>query len=70
MTKPDPQQTRKLNFFQTVGAILWAFTGLRRGRDYHLDAEKLHPVYVILTGLILALVLVVILVLLARWAVA
>ncbi|MCK9508211.1 MAG: DUF2970 domain-containing protein [Pigmentiphaga sp.] len=70
MTDPEKREPRKLNFFQTVGAILWAFTGLRRGRDYHLDAQKLNPVHVILTGLILALVFVVILVLLARWAVA
>ncbi|MBX6317642.1 DUF2970 domain-containing protein [Pigmentiphaga sp.] len=57
---------RKLNFFQTLGAVLWSFTGLRRGADYRADAEKLNPVYVIIAGVLMAVVFVVVLLLIVK----
>ncbi|QEI04874.1 DUF2970 domain-containing protein [Pigmentiphaga aceris] len=57
---------RKLNFFQTMSAVLWSFVGLRRGADYRKDAERLNPVHVVIAGLIAAVVFVLVLLLIVR----
>ncbi len=57
---------RKLNFFQTLGAVLWSFTGLRRGADYRNEAAKRNPIYVIIAGVVMAVVFVVVLLLIVR----
>jgi hypothetical protein len=65
MTKPRPEARvtgRKLNFFQTVQAVLWSFVGLRRGKDYHEDMANLNPVHLVIAGLLMAVVLVLVLV--------
>lgn len=60
---------RKLNFFQTLKAVLWAMFGVRRGAGLREDVGKLNPVYIILTGLIFGVVFVISLVLLAKFIV-
>lgn len=49
--------------------MLWGFFGVRRGRGYHADIAHNKPGPLIATGLLLAAVLVILLVLVARWAV-
>ena len=61
---------RKLNFFQTLKAIFWAFLGIRKGASYQEDISRLNPVHIILAGIIGVLVFVFILVMLARWAIS
>ncbi len=61
---------RKLNFFQTLKAIAWAFFGVRKGAGYREDIARLNPVHVILAGLLGAVIFVVVLVMIVRWAVA
>jgi len=61
---------RKLNFFQTIRAVLWSFLGIRRSRGYEEDAARLNPVYVILAGLIAAGLFVAILILVVRMVVS
>ncbi|MDQ8022641.1 MAG: DUF2970 domain-containing protein [Moraxellaceae bacterium] len=39
-------------FIATVLAVLWSFAGIRKGRDYQLDAEQLNPKHVIIAGII------------------
>jgi len=63
---PHPPSRRKLNFFQTMSAVLWSFVGLRSGSDYRKDAERLNPVHVVIAGLIAAAVFVVVLLLIVR----
>lgn len=58
---------RKLNFFQTLKAVAWGFFGVRKGKGYTEDINKLNPVHLIVAGLIATLVFVVGLVLAARW---
>ena len=58
-----------LSFLRTVKSVLWGFFGLRRGRGYDADIAHNKPAPLILTGLLMAACLVVILVLVARWAV-
>ncbi|ADP13874.1 MULTISPECIES: DUF2970 domain-containing protein [Achromobacter] len=58
-----------LSFLRTVKSVLWGFFGVRRGRGYDADIANNKPAPLILTGLLMAACLVVILVLVARWAV-
>lgn len=58
-----------LSFLRTVKYVLWGFFGVRRGRGYDADIAHNKPAQLILTGLLMAACLVVILVLVARWAV-
>ena len=61
---------RKLNFFQTLKAVAWGFFGVRKGKGYSEDIEKLNPVHLIIAGIIATIVFVVGLVLIARWFIA
>lgn len=61
---------RKLNFLQTVKAVLWAMFGVRKGAGLKDDIAKLNPVYVILTGILFGVVFVGALVLLVQWVVS
>ena len=68
----DLRQTsqRKLNFLQTVKAVLWAMFGVRKGDGLKEDISKLNPVYVILAGILFGVIFVVSLVLLVQWIVS
>jgi len=57
---------RKLSLLQTIKAVAWSFFGVRRGRDYQNDVDKLNPVHVIIAGLIGAALFIVALILLVR----
>ncbi len=61
---------RKLNFFQTISAVLWSFVGLRRGSDYHQDMARLNPVHLVIAALLLAGCFVLVLILIVRAVVA
>ena len=61
---------RKLNFFQTLKAVAWGFFGVRKGKGYSEDIEKLNPVHLIIAGIIATVVFVVGLVMIARWFIA
>lgn len=60
---------RRLNFPQTVKAVLWAMFGVRKRAGLKEDIARLNPVYVILTGLLFGVVFVTSLVLVVRWVV-
>ena len=61
---------RKLNFFQTLRAVLWAMFGVRRGASWREDVARLNPVYVIVIGVLFTVVFVTSLVLIAGWLVS
>jgi hypothetical protein len=58
---------RKMNFLQTVSAVLWSFFGVRRGKDHDKDMAQLNPVHVVITGVIAAIGFVVTLIVLVKW---
>lgn len=61
-----PQRT----FRQTLSAVAWSFIGLRRRRDFDVDAQgSLNPAYVIAGALIGVLAFIAALLLAAHWAV-
>ncbi len=61
---------RRLNFLQTLKAVLWAMFGVRKGAGYDEDIAKLNPVHLIIAGLLAAVLFVSALVFIVRWAVA
>ena len=61
---------RKLSFVATLKAILWSFFGVRKKSDYEQDAAQLNPVYVLLAGLLAAVVFIVILICIVKIVVA
>lgn len=61
---------RKLNFFQTLKAVLWALFGVRKSSGYQEDIAKLNPVHLIIAGLLAGLIFVVGLVLIVQWVVS
>lgn len=61
---------RRLNFFQTVKAVAWGMFGVRKGKGHTQDIATLNPVYLIIAGIIAAIVLVVGLIKIAGWLVS
>jgi hypothetical protein len=55
---------------ETVKAVLWSFFGVRGRAGHERDMDRLNPVYVILTGIVLAVLFVLGLIALVRWVVA
>ena len=62
-------QGGQATLLQTVRAVAWSFFGVRRSRDLEADAKSLKPQHLIVTGLVLAALFVLALVLLVRWVV-
>ena len=60
---------RKGSWLRTVKAVLWSFAGLRSREAFQDDVEKLNPIHIILTGLVLAVLFVVGLLALVKWVV-
>ncbi|MDO9159446.1 MAG: DUF2970 domain-containing protein [Burkholderiaceae bacterium] len=65
-----PPTKRSAGLWTTVSAVLWAFLGVRRRSDYQKDIERLNPLHLIAVGVVLALVFVLGLMALAKWAVS
>lgn len=61
---------RKMSFGATLKAILWAFFGVRKKSAYEQDTAQLNPVYLIIAGLIAAVVFIVTLLLIVKSVVA
>lgn len=51
---------------QTVGAVLWSFFGVRKGRDHDRDLAQLNPVVVIITGVVAGILFVLLLVMIVK----
>ncbi|MGQ5523555.1 DUF2970 domain-containing protein [Chitinimonas sp. PSY-7] len=61
-----PPTKPSMNPFKAIGAVVAAFTGIRRGNDSKGDLQKLSPIQIILAALICAAVFIVSLILLVR----
>jgi hypothetical protein len=64
------EEGRRAGFAATMRAVFWSFFGVRKRKHYEQDAANLNPVYVIVGGLIGALVFIGILLLVVRIVVA
>jgi hypothetical protein len=59
----------KYAFLRAVMAVLWSFAGLRSRKASEMDAVQLTPFQLIVTGLVMALLLVLGLLALVHWVV-
>jgi hypothetical protein len=58
---------RNGTFAQTFRTIAWSFFGVRRAKDHESDTSQLNPAYVVVAGVVGALILVLILAGVVNW---
>ena len=58
MQDTEPQEPSHRSFKETIVAIAWSFTGLRRKKDFEQDVGRMNPVYVIIAALLGAAVFI------------
>lgn len=46
-------------FFDTLKAVLWSFLGIRKNSEYQKDLQKLNPVHIVITAVVLVMLMVV-----------
>ncbi|MGI4849528.1 MAG: DUF2970 domain-containing protein [Janthinobacterium lividum] len=61
-----PPRRRKLSFVATMKAVFWSFFGVRKHSDYEQDSAQLNPVFVIIAGLLGALLFILVLLTIVR----
>ena len=61
---------RKGSFLQTLKAVAWSFFGVRKGADYERDVSELNPVYLVIAGIVGALLFIAALVLVVNLVLA
>ncbi|MCL4185278.1 MAG: DUF2970 domain-containing protein [Burkholderiaceae bacterium] len=66
MTTGQPTARRKAGFLETIKAVGWSFFGVRGRKGHERDLARLHPLHVILAGLLMAAVFVLTLVVIVR----
>ncbi len=65
----DAPLRRPASIGASIRAVAWSFFGVRSGRGQDQDVRRLNPVVVILTGVALAALFVIALLLIVRWVV-
>ena len=58
---PQPMPLPNASLAQVLGAVLWSFFGVRKGRAMHRDVVAIRPHQVILVGIAIAALLVAVL---------
>ena len=70
MQDSEKARNRKLSFFATMQAVMWSFLGIRKKSAYEQDAAKLNPIYVIIAGVLGAIIFITILLCIVKSVVA
>lgn len=60
---------RKGAWLNTVKVVAWSFIGLRNGKEFKEETQKLNPVHLVVVGVAAAAIFVVGLIFFVRWAV-
>ena len=45
-------------FFDTLKAVLWSFLGIRKNSEYQKDLQKLNPIHIIITAVVLVIFMI------------
>lgn len=56
-------------WFRTVKTVAWSFVGLRNGKEFDDDTQRINPVHLVIVGVGAAGVFVAGLIFFVRWAV-
>jgi Protein of unknown function (DUF2970) len=46
------------SFFSTLKAVSWSFLGIRKNSEYQKDLQKLNPVHVVITAIVLVIAMI------------
>lgn len=46
-------------FLDTLKAVLWSFLGIRKNSEYQKDLQKLNPVHIVITAVVLVMLMVI-----------
>jgi Protein of unknown function (DUF2970) len=56
-------------WFRTLKTVAWSFVGLRNGKEFDDDTQRINPIHLVIVGVGTASVFVVGLIFFVRWAV-
>ncbi len=45
-------------FLSTLKAVLWSFVGIRKNSEYQNDLQKLNPVHIVITAIVLVMLMI------------
>ena len=45
-------------FLSTLKAVLWSFVGIRKNSEYQKDLQKLNPVHIVITAVVLVMLMI------------
>jgi Protein of unknown function (DUF2970) len=45
-------------FLDTLKAVSWSFLGIRKNSEYQKDLQKLNPVHIVITAVVLVMIMV------------
>jgi Protein of unknown function (DUF2970) len=57
------------NWFRTIKTVAWSFVGLRNGKEFDAETQKINPVHLVVVGIAGAGLFVAGLIFFVRWAV-
>jgi DUF2970 family protein len=66
---PEGEEPPRAGFWATLRAVMWAFLGIRKGKDYRRDAASLDPKAVIVAGVLAGVIFVLSIVAFVRFVV-
>lgn len=68
--KLPPPKARRPSLWRTFKAVAWAFLGVRKESEYQQDIARLTPLHIIAVGFVAVLLLIGVLIVLVKLAVA
>jgi hypothetical protein len=45
-------------FLDTLKAVLWSFLGIRKNSEYQKDLQKLNPIHIVVTAVVLVMLMI------------
>lgn len=45
-------------FLDTLKAVLWSFAGIRKNSEYQKDLQKLNPIHIVITAVVLVVLII------------
>lgn len=45
-------------FLDTLKAVSWSFLGIRKNSEYQKDLQKLNPIHIVITAVVLVMIMV------------
>ncbi|MEY4910352.1 MAG: hypothetical protein RL761_15 [Pseudomonadota bacterium] len=46
------------DFLSTLKAVLWSFVGIRKNSEYQKDLQKLNPIHIVITAVVLVMFMI------------